>query len=490
MITRALQECYPPWGTATLVRVAPLAGILVFAAALDFFQAGVPSLSRDESFSVLLARKPWNEFGRVIFGTDANMALYYVLLKGWLVFADGEAAIRSLSALAAVGAVAATYAFGAHLFGRTVGLVAALLLAVNALLVEYAQEARAYSLATFLVALACFFFVRGVDGGRARHWVAYSAAMSFAFYTHLFAAFVWLAHAVTIAVLPGRARTTAGTSVAAAAALAAPVVLLIVASDTGQISWIEEPTLRDLAHVVRMLTGGATTPLLVYAALGLVGLVSATRVDARWKLVLLAGAAAFPALLPFAISFAKPMLVDRFTIVALPAIVTLVALGIVRLRRPVFVGAALAIAVAASAIGIRTYFAAAEQEGFRSATAHVLERTRQGDAIIFYRPVWRGPFEHYLGRHRGALPEPLYPTSAWGDFDLIDDYRPERPSMPALAEQLPRRRTVWLFLSAEFRTEAQGRTLREIIALVREGRVLAETRRYPGIVVRRYEPPG
>ena len=82
--------------------------------------------------------------------------------------------------------------------------MAALLLALNAFLVQYAQEARGYALATFLVALACFFYVRGAEGGRARDWVAYAAAMSLAFYAHLFAAFVLLAHAVTVALLPRR----------------------------------------------------------------------------------------------------------------------------------------------------------------------------------------------------------------------------------------------------------------------------------------------
>jgi mannosyltransferase len=472
----------------TLLRAALLAGVLMLAATLGLLRAGDLSLWRDESFSVLLARAQWDEFVRVIVETQANMALYYVLLKGWLTLGDGEAAIRSLSTLAAVGAVAATYGFGARLFGRSVGLVAALLLALNALLIEYAQEARGYSLATFLVALACLFYVRGVDSGQAREWIAYAAAMSLAFYAHLFAAFVWLAHAVTVAALPRPARSRTATAVVAAAALAGPVVVLAVAGDTGQIDWIDEPTLSDLAWVAQTLAGGTTTLLLVYVALGLLGLGSVLSGDARWKPVLLVGVAGLPVVVPFVLSFAKPILVDRYTIVALPAIATLVAVGVIRLRRSLLVGAALTVAVAASAVGVWNYFADAEKEEFRAATADVLERTREGDAIIFYRPTRRVPFEYYLRRHPGPLPDPLYPTSAWGEFDLVDDYRSERPSMPALADELSRRRTVWLFLGTFLRTEARKRTLAEIVALVREGRVLAETSRYLGIEVRRYVP--
>ena len=60
--------------------------------------------------------------------------------------------------------------------------------------------------------------------------------------------------------------------------------------------------------------------------------------------------------------------------------------------------------------------------------------------------------------------------------------------MPGLAEELSRRRTVWLFLGERLRTTARERTLAEIIALVEKERVVAETRRYPGIEVRRYVP--
>ena len=473
--------------TATLVRTAPLALVLLLAAALGMFQAGELSLWRDEGFSVLLARTPWGEFGRVIVETQGNMALYYLLLKGWLLFGDGEAVIRSLSALAAVGAVAATYGFGARLFGRNVGLIAALLLAVNSFLVQYAQEARGYSLATFLVALACLFFVRGVDVGSTRNWAAYAAAMSLAVYAHLFAAFVLLAHAVTLCVLPRGRRSRPTLALFAASALAAPVGITVLLTDAGQIDWIEQPTLRSLGFVARSLAGGTAIALIVYAGLGLLGLVSTARGELAWKPVLLTSTAALPVAVPFVLSFAKPMLIDRYTIVALPALVTLVAVGILRLRRRLAVGAALTLAVAASAIGTWNYFANAEKEDFRAATAYVFEQAGEEDAIIFYRPTRRVPVEYYVHGRMGRFPDSLYPAAVWGEFDLIADYRSERPSMAHIADELSRRQTVWLFLGTFLRTAERRRTLAEIEALVEKGRLVAEVRRYPGIELRRYQ---
>jgi mannosyltransferase len=475
------------WWSTALARTAPLALVLLLASALTLFQAGELSIWRDEGFSVLLARAPWGEFGHVIVETQANMALYYLLLKGWLVFGDGEAVIRSLSALAAVGAVAATYGFAARLFGRTVGLTAALLLAVNSFLVQYAQEARGYTLATFLVALACFLFARGVDGWSTRDWVAYAAAMSLAFYAHLFAVFVLLAHAATVLVLPRPARTRAAVAIGAAAALAAPVVFAALLADAGQIDWIEEPTLRSFYWAARSLAGGTAIALLIYSALGVVGIASALRRDALWKPVLLASTAAAPIVVPFALSFAKPMLVDRYSVVALPAIVSAVALGIVRLGRRPLPAVALAGAVAASAIGLWNYFAHAEKEDFRAATEHVLERAEADDAIVFYRPTRRVPVEYYVRGRTSTFPHSLYPTAAWGEFDLVSDYRSERPAMARLEQAVSRRRTVWLFLGPELRTAARRRTLADLEALLEQGHALEEVRRYPGLELRRYQ---
>lgn len=474
------------WRTATLARNAPLALVLVLAAGLGLFHAGELSIWRDEAFSVLLAQEPWSEFGRVVVETQANMALYYLLLKGWLLMGDGEAFIRSLSALAAVAAVAATYGFAARLFGRTTGIVAALLLAVNAFLVQFAQEARGYTLAVLLVALGSFFFARGVDGGSTRDWIAYAAAASLAFYAHLFAAFVLLAQAVTLVVLPASTRRKAAIAVGAAAALAAPLALTVVSADAGQIDWIDEPSVRSVYYVARALAGGTAFALLAYTAFGVLGFVSALRGEARWKPVLLVTTAALPVVVPLVLSFAKPLLVDRYSIVALPAIVTLVAFGIVRLGRGPLIGVGLAVAVAASTLALWNYFADAEKEDFRAATGHVLSRAEPGDAILFYRPTRRVPVEYYVRDRTATFPDPLYPSAGWGDFDLVSDYRSERPAMPQLAEALSRRETVWLLLGPELRTSARRRTLADIEALLERRHVVEDVRRYYGLELRRY----
>src|SRR5579864_9515327 len=136
------------------VSLVLLGGILTLATALDLFHLGARSLWLDESTSVALAHLAWNTLGKVLSHGEANMALYYGLLHLWVGrFGDSEFSVRMLSAFMAFGAVAAIYALGSRLFDARVGLISALLLAVNAYQVAYAQEARSYSLLLLLIIL-------------------------------------------------------------------------------------------------------------------------------------------------------------------------------------------------------------------------------------------------------------------------------------------------------------------------------------------------
>src|SRR5882724_8289427 len=63
----------------------------------------------DEAFSVEVARIDWRNFLHLLWWREANMSLYYVLLRLWLNFSghsgQSEYFIRSLSVMAAVATV-------------------------------------------------------------------------------------------------------------------------------------------------------------------------------------------------------------------------------------------------------------------------------------------------------------------------------------------------------------------------------------------------
>src|SRR5713226_4321396 len=65
----------------SLLIVVALFGISL---GFDLYRLGVPSIWFDEAFSVELARQPLPLLWHIIFGSEPNMELYYLLLHGWL----------------------------------------------------------------------------------------------------------------------------------------------------------------------------------------------------------------------------------------------------------------------------------------------------------------------------------------------------------------------------------------------------------------------
>ena len=139
--------------------VAALAMLTAAATVLRFLFLVRKPFWFDECFSVEVARLRWRDFFQLLWHREANMALYYLLLRGWLHFGSSPFFIRSLSVILSLAAVWAIYWLGAKLFDRRVGLLSAALLSFNAYHIRYAQEARSYSLFVLLAILSSGFFV-------------------------------------------------------------------------------------------------------------------------------------------------------------------------------------------------------------------------------------------------------------------------------------------------------------------------------------------
>jgi 4-amino-4-deoxy-L-arabinose transferase-like glycosyltransferase len=193
-----------------------VAGLTVFAAGLRFATLGVQSYHHDEivTASRVLRDGFWHAMDAVGFSESAP-PLYYALAWLWTqVTGTGEFALRSLSALAGAATVPVAYLLATELKtpptgrkpepgsgfrpvgGSRAGIAAAALVAVNPMSIWYSQEARAYALFGLLTALSLLYFVRALDRGRRRDFVAWGVASVLALATHYFAAFPIAAEAL------------------------------------------------------------------------------------------------------------------------------------------------------------------------------------------------------------------------------------------------------------------------------------------------------
>lgn len=438
-----------------------LACIVALASVLSFHWLGAKSLWFDEGFSVGLVRLPWRVFLHVLWWREGNMTLYYLLLRGWMHFGQSEAWIRTLSLIFSVATLPAVYFLARRLFDSRTGLTAAALLAVNAFQVAYAQEARSYSLLTFLCALSSLYFVKAMEKPSRLHRRMYVAASALAVYAHFFALLLIAAQWLSLRFLdtaseahPSEFRRKKDWRWILA--FVAPVIIFIAKTGAGPLRWLTRPGLTDLWDFLLLMTGsGGWLLVLVYAvAVGAAIFPALTKFSPkmsweRWRVVFLLGWAFFPPILILAASFARPMFYPRYFIFCVPALAMLAAAGLRRIRYAPILAVVLAAFLFLGLRGTAAYYRAEpwrETESWRAATEYVLQNARPDDGIIFWIPAGRLPYGYYAGRASAHEIEPatIFPGSP-GQMSFEDFSR--KPDYGELARALDKHGRVWLVLS-------------------------------------------
>jgi len=493
-------------GRAIPIRLAPslrlsVAGAVAATMGLALFlrlvHLGHLSFWSDEIISITRAQAGWS--------FQLHMFTYESILRLWMGLGESESVVRMLSVLFGVAAIPAMYALAARLFGGRAGIIASLLLAVNAFHIQYSQEARSYSLLVLLVILSTLLFVRGMESRSTRVWAGYALLGVLAVYSHTFAIFVLAAHAGSVPFL-GRREVPWGhlaVSWAVIAASLAPFWLTIGngliggSGGTGGLSWIPETSAKQFYSVLTTLAGGGGTPLL---ALSLVlvsgGLVVAatTWYSSRaswdtWKYVLPLSGLFVPIFLALLISTVKPMMIPRYFIVSLPALI-LVASSVIahpwllinRIKAvaPVTIAAAL---VATSALATMSYYNDFQKEDWRGVANHVASRWQTGDGMLFYVPWMQPKFDFYSERIGGESEfQAIVDESQWKSFTLSGD----APNREAIAEYLPDdSQRVWLVLGHTNDAKRQfGR--REVQAALSEEYPVTESLKFSKLTLTLY----
>jgi uncharacterized membrane protein len=410
--------------------LASTVGLTVLAFALAAYRLGAKSLGLDEAVSVAHAQLGLHGLWRIVSGVDPNMGLYYVLLHFWMqIFGSGEAAVRSLSVVLAGWAVPVMIALGRRLFGRTVGLIAGLLLALSPYFLEYEQTARSYGLLVLLVLLSSYFFVRALERPTGAILISYVLCSVLAIYAQYFSAFVLLVQLLSLVAVKRRDAFTRPWVLAGATTtvLFVPEVVFALRKGTGGISWLPDPSLHNLLHLPVALAGGTilASPLIrqgtsvtvshVFVAAGLIlaialmllacwGFLRSVRTErVSWQTGFVAAWLLAPVLLAFAISWlGQPIFETRYLIIVLPALLLLAALGISELPSRVLGGTTLVALVALLVLGIRNWYAEPSNEAYREATRYVLSNEHRVDGAVYYPFDATSPGMSYYTQQAGA----------------------------------------------------------------------------------------
>ena len=416
----------------------------------------------DEGLSVGIADRPLSDIPGVL-RQDGSPPLYYVLLHFWIAVAGrSEESVHGLSVLFATLCIPVAFWAGWLLFGRRTAWVAALLVAVNPFITQYAQEGRMYALVMLLglVSLTCWLqaFTTNGDGLRRAPAIGFALAFAAMLYTHNWALFFGAASAVAWLVLVWRAgRAEALTSEArqkerrrllmtgllaygGALVLYAPWIptTLYQAAHTGA-PWARPPSLAALASVpARILGEVAEVAVLLAAGSGIVALLRSggTRGRAVSALVVIG---LLTILLPWLASQLSPAWANRYLAAAVAPLLLLAAAGFSNAGRLGLVG----LAIVAVLWGIDG--APAQKSNVRTVAESIGPSLRPGDMVVTTQPEQVSVLDYYLpdGLRYASLTGPVRDTGVTDWRDGVERLRAtsaERDLAPLLDRLAPGRR--------------------------------------------------
>jgi mannosyltransferase len=496
----------PRW---TSTAVGTLASLAMAAAVLRFSYLGRKPFWFDECFSVEVARLSWRNLVRLLWRREANMSLYYLMLRGWLHFGSSPVFVRSLSVIVSLATLPAIFWLARKLFDSRVALIAVALITFNAYHIRYAQEARSYSLFVLLATLASGFFVAAFREPSSPNRRTYILASVLAAYAHLYALLMLAAHWFSLRgprAQHGLRRAWIWIGLASL-----PLVIFAAKTGAGPIRWIQRPSLRDLLEFAEHISGNAGLPLLLlYAAVCLIAIIPpqkmmkifGTEPDRAetdwdlWRLRFLLVWLFFPVTLTLLLSLARPLFLGRYFIFCLPALVILAAAGLARLRRPWLIGMTLAAMLLLSLQGAFSYYNHdfdLARDGSEAAANYVLDHAQPGDVILFHIAETRVPYEFFKSLRASpassdlaAGPEIIYPRH--GDQLDYRDFtgKPTGEFVRSLASHQSR---IWLVLMSNASLGRPDATTLMLDQILGESFPRVDCVQFPQVEVRVFSRP-
>jgi len=323
-----------------------LALIVLLAATLRIYRLDYQSLDLDEIFS-MNPTQPGQSLSALIESCKKDQPpAYFLLLWSWFkVFPYNEFWGRMLSVIFGLWSVVAIFFLGKAFKDSCVGLVASLMTTLNFYHLYFSQNVRFYSLLFLLTTLSYHYYLKCLKRPSPANFTLYALCSIGLVYTHYFGTLVIIAQALSFLIIVYLGKKDkrflisgllAGLSILAAFSFWLPTVL----SDAGITSfWIGPPTpWFFIEHIQAYMNGDNFSVLIMAFLIGLLVITYLLKapkptIEFRYYPVsihlLIVSIWVFVSYaLPYLYSIWRvPILVPRYTIIVLPALFVMSALG-------------------------------------------------------------------------------------------------------------------------------------------------------------------
>ncbi len=444
-----MQDVQGP-GRRSFLFISGISLLILLAFALRAYRIDWQSLWPDENFTMFMSSQDLATITKIT-SEDVHPPLYYFLLHYWVSPTGfSEFSLRFPSLFFSVLVVPLVWKTASFLAGRRVAFLAASLMSIAPFQVYYAQEARMYSLITFLSLASTYAMVRvagfswsGPQKGQRTQrnlftWIALALSSAALLYAHYFGFLVLLVQNSVVALTRLRKRRFflqwCLSQVAIAALFAPWIPIMTRVYVTNDEDWRHfVPFVPMFQEVMVSLSLGktigeaASLPLAASFFLALLAGMAALALKKETRpLLLLLGLSLFqPILLTYLVSFTKPVYGgSRYMIFVAPAFYILISLGLTALRerwRPVFV-AILAFLVLASGYSLANHYwdPVYAKDDYRGMARVMEAKALPEDGVVIMNGV---VFDYYYKGHspRIALPQE-YPISQGNVIDALNRF--------------------------------------------------------------------
>jgi len=165
--------------------------ITIIGCFLRLYNLGTSSLWLDEASTVTFATAGsfwdiWNLTATV----EPNPPLFHWVEYIMLSFGNNEFILRFIPAILGTLTIPIMYFIGKEFIDENGGIIAATLCAISPFFIIYSQEARAYTMLLFFIALTTMFYLKALKDNKHTYWILFAISGSLAFWTHFYAAIV------------------------------------------------------------------------------------------------------------------------------------------------------------------------------------------------------------------------------------------------------------------------------------------------------------
>lgn len=399
------------------------------------------SLWHDEAFSALLLRYDFSEMISRI-QMDVHPPLYYIILRLWTgLFTDSLFSLRMFSVFFGALAIAGFYALISKAFkNRSLSLFSSLLFALSYFQIQYAMEARMYSLGLFLVIISTHLLLRAMEEKKLKWWLLYAAAVSAGIYTHYFVAFWVMAQAIYLVIFFRKEFRSALLAYFLVLASYVPWLPTFLRQfrQVQETYWIPPIGVWSIPNTISKMTLGAElNPDKSWLALILltIAAIVATifflkRMPAKEKWLFFISLV-FPFLITAMLSYKRSIYIDRYFIFGFPFYILIAAGAILAINKKM----ARWILVSAALAGVLITFpyqwsrlGAETKPGMSAAAKYINENAKPDEKIFVSSSLVYFNFKYYNKSGIQAklyAPDPLphfSGTALLDEEDIIDDF--------------------------------------------------------------------